>query len=117
MRLKVLLYKSLIATHSKDELKNVTTARMQITTNIRHWNEKLAAEEKSLETIQDERDTEAETLQVLFNIYNTDLQKILEGATAYCPVRVPNDEIKLGVKQIEAKIDALKKQMERMREQ
>jgi hypothetical protein len=66
MRLKVLLYISLIATHSKDELKNVTTARMQITTNIRHWNEKLTAEEKSLETIQDERDTEAETLQVRF---------------------------------------------------
>jgi hypothetical protein len=46
---------------------------MQITTNIRHWNEKLTAEEKSLQTIQNERDAEAETLEVLFMFYNTDL--------------------------------------------
>lgn len=88
---------------------------MQITTNIRHY-------EKSLETARTGHE-EAETL-LAHEKASLDVEKsrymwltnqeITDGATQYCPQRIPSDQIRGSKKDIKAKIDALKKQILRM---
>jgi chromosome segregation ATPase len=88
---------------------------MQITTNIRHYMKSLETAQKALGDAETLLAQEKATLDVRKTRYMWLInQEITDGATQYCPVRIPSDQIRGSVKDIKAKIDALKKQLLRM---
>lgn len=87
---------------------------MQITTNIQHYKRSLNVSQEALEAAENQLAQEKHTLDVRSRLKSLMEQEIIDGATEYCPERIPSDQIKGSVREIKAKIDALKKQMLRM---
>jgi len=79
---------------------------MQLTTNIDHFKKKV--ENAELKLIDAQRVIENE---------NRKLEIMIEGASKFCPERLPNEEIKFTTTQIQSKIENLKNQLLRMQEE
>lgn len=87
---------------------------MQITTNIQHYMKSLDTSREALGAAETSLIQDRVALDVRSRSVWLMEQEITDGATRYCPERIPSDQIRGSVKEIKAKIDALKKQMLRM---
>jgi uncharacterized protein YhaN len=79
---------------------------MQLTTNIDHFKKKVESAELKLTGAQQVIEKENRKLSIM-----------IEGASKFCPERLPNEQIKFTTTQIQSKIENLKNQLMRMQEE
>jgi archaellum component FlaC len=78
-------------------------ARLQITTNLEHYNKILKTAQQELARATQNVDSAKKTLEV-----------VTQQASSYCAERIPKEEIRLTREQIERQIGRMKRELEQM---
>ena len=90
----------------QDEFEAATTARIAITSRIDYWKHKIEEIQKEYELASSRTEEE-----------RAKLEQTIEGASHYCPERVPNEEIIYTADQIKRRIEVLKAQILQMQQE
>lgn len=90
----------------QEEFEAATTARIALTSRIDYWKQKIEEIEKEYELASARTEVE-----------KAKLEQTIEGASHYCPERVPNEEITYTADQIKRRIEVLKTQILQMQQE